>query len=362
VTPDGTGIVIEITNDHSLFRTLSPDPPEEGIFYLRADGRNLADGSNRRKIGAPSAVPIIDGTFTQVGFNFVFSARNRMIAFEDRGPDAEGHDAEQVFVIDLTKDEGKKQITHLPPGPSGVRPTGNPFFIDDHTIIFWNAPEGRRFTVRTDGSRLRPVPNPAVVPGADVVPAFGIVRKGRNVTPLHFPGRTPVDDYSDDRIVRELFVLDGARALQLTDYGYSDTGIFSTLGADRIFFAASADPLAQNPQGICQIFSISPLGKHLRQLTQFSDAGRRKNGCWPGLEESACKVTGIAVDPVTKAIAFVSSCDPLGRARNGEQFLAMRPDGTGLRQVTAFRGVEPLPEGGVQVEMAGNAAYAFVAR
>ena len=38
-TPDGTGLVIEITNDHSIFQDLSPEPPEEGIFYLRTDGR-----------------------------------------------------------------------------------------------------------------------------------------------------------------------------------------------------------------------------------------------------------------------------------------------------------------------------------
>jgi hypothetical protein len=354
VTPDARGVVIEITNDHSVFRTLSPDPPDEGIFYLRTDGRSLPDGTKMRKIGTPSAVPIVDATFTQVGFNFIVSADNRTIVFEDRGPDADGHDAQQVFVIDLTNDEGKKQITHVPAGPPGVRGTGNAFFVDDHTIGFWNAAESRRFTVRTDGTGLRPVPNPAAVPGAEVVPVFGIVRNGAAITTLHFPGRTPVDDYSSDRIVRELLVLDGTGALQLTDYGYSDTGVYSTIGKDRIFFAASADPLGQNPQGICQMFSISPLGRHLRQLTRFTDVGRRKNGCWPVPEESACKVTGIVADPVTKAVGFVSSCDPLGRARNGEQFFAMRPDGTRLRQTTAFRGVEPLPGGGVQAEMAGS--------
>jgi hypothetical protein len=38
----------------------------------------------------------------------------------------------------------------------------------------------------------------------------------------------------------------------------------------------------------------------------------------------------------------------------------MRRDGSGLRQITAFRGVERFPDGAVQVEMAGSAAFSAV--
>src|SRR5262249_51775562 len=257
---------------------------------------------------------------------------------------------------------GKKQITHLPAAPPGVRPTGNAFFVDDHTLFFWNGAEARRFTIRTDGSGLRPVTNPVAGPGGVVVPVLEIARTGATVSPLHFPDRKPVDHYSGDGIVRELFVLDGRRALQLTAFGYTDTGIYSTIGPDRIYFAASADPLGRNPQGICQVFSISPLGGDLRQLTSFSADGPPNNGCWASLQASACKVNAIAADPVTATVGFLSSCDPLGRTRNGEQTFAMRADGTGLRQTSAFGGVEAQPGGGVKVEMAGNASYSFLPR
>ena len=124
---------------------------------------------------------------------------------------------------------------------------------------------------------------------------------------------------------------------------------------------ASADPLGTNPQGICQIFSVFPLANGLRQLTNFPDDGRPKAGCAGAGPSIACRVNGIATDIITGAIVFSTSCDPLGRNPNGEQFFVMAPDGTRLRQVSSFRGVETLPDG-VHVEMAGPATYPFVIR
>ena len=62
-------------------------------------------------------------------------------------------------------------------------------------------------------------------------------------------------------------------------------------------------------------------------------------------------------DEITGALLFASSCDPLGGNPFGDQLFAMRQDGTGLRQVTAARGRERLPDGTLRVELVGPFAY-----
>lgn len=49
---------------------------------------------------------------------------------------------------------------------------------------------------------------------------------------------------------------------------------------------------------------------------------------------------GVGADPVTGTVVFPSDCDPLGRNPFGYQMFAMRPDGSGLRQLTNARGRE----------------------
>src|SRR5207249_5386786 len=61
-------------------------------------------------------------------------------------------------------------------------------------------------------------------------------------------------------------------------------------------------------------------------------------------------------DLMTKAVVFDSACDPVGANPFGEQ-LAMRPDGTGLRQLTNARGMTTDPDGTVHVEIPGPFAY-----
>jgi hypothetical protein len=55
---------------------------------------------------------------------------------------------------------------------------------------------------------------------------------------------------------------------------------------------------------------------------------------------------------------FGSSCDPVGGNPFGDQIFAMRPDGSGLRQLTATRGLTTDPDGTVHVELPGPFAYA----
>ena len=362
VTPDGSGVIVEVTNDHvsAVLKSTSPEPPEEGIFFIRANG------TERRRIGAPSARPIIELSATGVATTgspfFAISPNGRFVAYEDRGPDADGQDADQIAVIDLTSDE-RRLITRL---PQGVSHTGNPTFADDRTIFFHNGHAGGRFTIRIDGSRLQPVPDISVASGS-VVPEFAIAGSGGNVVVGRVLERPPKVDYggADGMTVRELFLVDGKRALQLTRFDYSDTGggVRPAVGRGRVIFVASTDPLpvGENPYGVCQVFSVDFLGGHLRQLTHFPLESRPNHGCRQRGQGYACGVNGLAMDQSTGAIVFGSSCDPLGRNPNGEQFFTMRSDGTGLRQITSFRGVERV-EGGVQVEMPGPAAYAFVAR
>ena len=63
------------------------------------------------------------------------------------------------------------------------------------------------------------------------------------------------------------------------------------------------------------------------------------------------------LDPITGTVLFASSCDPVGGNPFGEQLFAMRPDGTGLRQLTNARGMTTDPDGTVHVELPGPVAY-----
>ena len=68
-------------------------------------------------------------------------------------------------------------------------------------------------------------------------------------------------------------------------------------------------------------------------------------------------ILNVFLDPITETVLFGPSCDPLGRNPFGEQLFAMRPDGTGLRQLTNLRGMTTDPDGTVHVELPGPVAY-----
>jgi hypothetical protein len=65
----------------------------------------------------------------------------------------------------------------------------------------------------------------------------------------------------------------------------------------------------------------------------------------------------IVPDQLTGTVLFGSNCDPVGANPFGDQLFAMRRDGTGLRQVTAARDREMLPDGTLRVELVGPFAY-----
>ena len=73
----------------------------------------------------------------------------------------------------------------------------------------------------------------------------------------------------------------------------------------------------------------------------------------------ACTISRLFRDPITETVLFQSSCDPVGANPFGDQLFAMRPDGTGLRQLTSARGMETSPDGSVHVEMIGPVGYSM---
>jgi hypothetical protein len=358
--PDGSGVVVEITNDYAFPLGLTPEPPEEGLFFIRPDG-------TKKDLGPPVGLPIFAlqqsglSPVTQVQApNFTTNPRLRQLAFVGRGPGPSGEDASQVFVLDVDT-KVRRQVTQLPAAPDPLVDTCCPFFFDERTILFRNGFDGGLWEVRTDGRHLRKVQTSPTI-GGTIVASFNVSGGRGSAFALHIP-KEPVRRYSDlDKEIIEVLLVDGKRQLQLTKFGYPDTGTDATVDFGRAVFTASADPLGENPAGMCQFFSVNILGAGLRQLTHFPDDHRDKLGCLNVGPLTSCRVNALAEDPRTGAIPFVSSCDPVGRNPDGEQLFTMRRDGSGLRQITAFRGVERFPDGALQVEMAGSAAFSAVIR
>jgi hypothetical protein len=167
--------------------------------------------------------------------------------------------------------------------------------------------------------------------------------------------------------VAELFLVDGKNLRQLTNFGRQDTGLTgSFISRGRVLFSASANPTGENPAEMCQVFSIDRLGlRPPRQLTHLPTDRRPSFGCRgvadvppdPRLPFGPCGSGINSVDPITGTVLLTSNCDPVGGNPFGEQLFAMRPDGTGLRQLTSARGMTTDPDGTVHVELPGPFAY-----
>ena len=380
VSSDGSAVVFEVTDDTAAIHSLLPLPSDQkGMFLVRADG------SGRRRLGPASRDPSFrigpPGINTMYSFSVVFSTsipfspNGRRIAFTDLGPGPEGEETVQIVVLDLVSGR-RTQVTHLPsaslppsvPTPSFV--TAYPTFIDDKTVLFFTYldPDGSNpehhlagFTVQIDGGMLKPIPTPVGAAGGRVVPIFGVAQLTTNLFNLTLPG-VPANAFpGSDFPITEIFIQVGKNNLvQLTHFNRVDTfSAFLNGTRTRAFFRASADPLRTNPSGNCQIFSVDTLGSGLRQVTHFN----------PGspVTQPACDLDSppncfvgyefVRQDPVTKTVVFDTACDPLGANPFGDQIFAMRPDGTGLRQLTDVAGFTTHPGGSVRVELPALFAY-----
>ena len=375
VSLDGSAVVFEVNDDLSLVAPGSL-PLDKGFFGVRSDGSGL------RKLGPPSHHPtfrIIPDRTSRPGFAFgdweepAVSPDGRTVAYTDLGPGPDGEEAIQIAALNIVT--GKRTLlTRFGLRPSAERSpdpnnpagplTGIPRFVDNETILFFtyagsSIPVGDAlfFTVKTDGTDLRSAPLPVALPGSRVVGSFAITGKRTSILSMNMPG-IPVgaDPTTVGGAISEVFVLDGKDLIQLTRF--QSRGTYNGfLGVDRqrAFFIASADPLGTNPSRNCQLFSIDRLGAGLRQITAF-DEGRSSVGCGTG-PPPGCEVRGIRQDPVTGTIVFYSSCNPFGTNPNGGQLFAVRPDGSGLRQLTHARGFVSEPDGTVAVQLPGPYGY-----
>jgi len=372
VSPDGSGVVFELTNDFSLLPLLRIPPEQEGFFFVRADGSGL------RALGPASRDPTFrllpspsrsSGFIYWWGGTFAFSPDGRRVAFTDVAPGPDGEEATQVVVMDVASGR-RTQVTRLPSGVTKdplLPELVDPIFADGRTLLFnsYANPEGKNpagdlleFSVRTDGTGLRALPVPVALPGSRVVPIFGLTGgAGADVTTLYLPG-TPVNGIPDlDESIQEVFLRDGRDLLQLTNFHRVDTvSAFVDVNRRRAFFQASADPFGANADGNCQLFSIGTLEQGLRQLTHFQSDGRSASGCRFG-PPPGCTMGAVFQDPVTRTVVFYSSCDPLGTNPDGGQLFAMRPNGSRLRQLTDARGLTTGADGLITVELPGPFAY-----
>jgi WD40 repeat protein len=373
VTPDGSQVVFEVTDDdppapiaggdelQTVFPPHALPAEQKGIFAVRADGTGL------RRLGPASRESPVD---IDIRPFFAFSPNGRTIAYTDRGPSRDNQDAVQIFTLDLaTGDAGP--VTQLPPaGPGG---TYGPVFTDDQTIAFFTSanadglnPAGEIIsaTVKTtDPTHMLTVASPPVaIPGSEVLTSFRITGSEVNVANLILPGE-PVNGGSFPGFpIQEAFVIDRENdVLQLTNFRRVDT-VNPTLSADgqRVVFCASTNRLGTNPTENGQLFSIDRTGGDLRQLTDFHEVpegGLSTAGCFIGPPPFGCGANYMSRDTQSNAVVFYSNCDPFGTNPYGDQVFAMHSDGTGLRQLTHTQGYTKDASGAVTVEVAYPFAY-----
>jgi hypothetical protein len=387
VSPDGSTVVFEVSDDHSILRPFRPQgfvpPEEEGFFAVQSDGSGL------RRLGDASREPCfrfsIDPFFpaglavTVNCWLLDFSPDGQTLAYTDLGPDDAGQEAAQIFTMDVATG-ARKQITRLPPltQPGPYAYTVNLDWIgfskDGATLRFAtnSITDGwQDYTVKADGTEM-PVPArrgapPVALPGAQLVTDLRITRPAGDLRGFPLPGTVlngnqwPFEGAIGPRW--EIFVGRGeSDMLQLTSFGRFDTEYGgSALDRDeqRVLFTASADPFGTNPDENCQLFSIDTLGGDLRQLTRWGDGQHSASGC-SLTNRPGCMIDGIAArdqraGPDTAV--FYSTCDPLGTNPDGGQIFAMRHDGTGLRQFTHTRGRVTEADGTVSVELPGIYTY-----
>ena len=366
VSPDGSAVVFEVTDDFSVVapnQLIAPD--REGIYFVRAEGSGL------RRLGPASR----EANFRSAANGasdfpwFSFSPDGRFVTFADLGPDEAGKETVQVVTLNVLTGE-RKQVTHLPFAPELSPPfasTGPPAFISNDVIGFgtnvnvgWLNPS-RDFvavTVNADGTNLKVALTGTTVltPGGPILLHLAITGSGR----IAVTSRLPEGNL-------EIFVFDGINLLQVTNFGRVDTafqGAFVGVDGQRVFFSASADPLGRNPTSTCQLFSVGALGGDLQQLTSFTDPEPSQYGCALGALQPPLGCVTVpnngyapSQDARTGTLVFASSCDPFGTNPNGGQLFAMRPDGTGLRQLTDDPPVKTDPDGSVTVELPGPYTY-----
>jgi len=385
-TADGSQFLFEVTDDFSVNARVIPED-EQGIFAVRPDGTGLHRVAPHSedpcfRVYWPCALAPHAGECACAGYNaqcsFGASPDGRRIAYTDIGPSVSGEQASQVFTLDLTTGE-RQQVTRLPlrrvsPACVGedtdcVYPSKHPItipnFLDNATIGYQRGSgcsslSGGGFTVNADGTE-EPVAVPVVaLPGGAVVPVFQITGQAYPVT-AKMPGIPEKGSGGGivGNAISEVFVVEPpdsallpeGRVLQLTNFRRSDTYL-PHMSGQHVLFNASTNGLGTNPSNQCQIFSIDRLGSDLRQLTFFSASGDTPRDCYDYRSPGCTLATDVGLDRSTGSLLFNSTCDPLGLNPSGvEQAFAIRPDGSGLTQLTRTDGIVHHADGSIDVDM-----------
>ena len=371
VSPDGETVLFQVTDDFLRPLTFGgaavQTPPytlaSEGIYVVRADGSGLRRIADQSRDPPFAAKPDLSIAYKESS-GFSFSPDGTSVVASDRGPGADGSDAPQVVMID-PRSGVRRQLTNFTASQVGVPPNGlslDAFFLDEERIggqvylVDGKVPGPRYFRMRRNGKDFEYLnfEAPVVVEGATLDTSFRVSGLLSDVFTLRFATTT---DQPFPGSVREIFVSDGRQLLQLTNYGRSDTAFPIRLrDRNHVVFTASADPVKRNASNTCQLFNVDRLAGGLRQLTRF-DGGLAEPGC--GTSLLGCTVTQALdeQDPSTGAIVFDSSCNAFGSTAVGQQVFAIRPDGSGFRQVTNYRGATTDSDGAVSVELPGPVAY-----
>jgi hypothetical protein len=119
-----------------------------------------------------------------------------------------------------------------------------------------------------------------------------------------------------------------------------------------------------NPDGNCQLFSVDVHGGVPRQITHLDPGSPvQGRGCFLTTGIGYGGFRAVTQDPMTGTIVFDTTLDalkldpsvPFGRV---DRIFAIRPDGTGLRQLTEAPTGTHFPNTvGVSVEQPGPYAY-----
>src|SRR6185503_13411473 len=139
VTPDGSGVVFEVTNAFQRIGRTPLTTEQQGFFYVRSDGGGL------RRLGPPSRDPTYrigitpTGALTASFHTFLsFDRHGSRVVFTDIGPAPDGSDAAQIITLDLETGQ-RTRVSHFPaitPRPSDSRAIESVFFLDDETLQF----------------------------------------------------------------------------------------------------------------------------------------------------------------------------------------------------------------------------------
>jgi len=362
VSPDGRHIAFELNDRFSNFAPDQVTDDVRGLYLARADGSDVV---KLRPATSVARYVILSNGSPSFSSSIAFSPDGRYLVYRDLGPAADGTIDAQLWSLRL-RDRKTMQLTRLARLPDGITALEYSFeFADATTVAFYtldnpatsSQPRQRAYSVSVDGERFRELPS-VTLPNGEVIPQFGLAGR-RPVVGGVFVDGTPENPMPPVDKPRELFVAFGENVLQLTRFNRVDVGnLGAVVSRDgrRAYFSASADPFGCNPTHDCQLFSIDTLGGHLRQLTRFRDSQPSEDGCFitplPG-----CPVAVFAQDRATGSLIMNSSCDPLGTNPAGEQLFVMRPDGSGLRQITHARGVVVDTPDVFEVELPGPSAY-----